>query len=101
MLLRPICRMSPWSSTKTVSGLDRFLPGSVNSTDPKIDDVEMVDAKISQVVMEGSHQLLAGRSVKPGFVWTSTSAYFLIYEAREDKSEADGPIRKVILWPGS
>jgi hypothetical protein len=58
----------------------------------------MVEAKISQVVI---HQLLAGRSVKPGFVRTSTSAYFLIYEAREDKSEADGPIRKVILWPGS
>jgi hypothetical protein len=38
----------------------------------------MVEAKISQVVMEGIHQLLAGRSVKPGFVWTSTSAYFLI-----------------------
>jgi hypothetical protein len=70
--------MSPWSSTKTVSG-PRSIPARFrNSTDPKIDDVEMVEAKISQVVMEGIHQLLAGRSVKPGFVWTSTSAYFLI-----------------------
>jgi hypothetical protein len=25
----------------------------------------------------------------------------LIYGTREDKSEADGPITKVILWPGS
>ena len=58
MLLRPICRMSPWSSTKTVSG-PRSIPARFrNSTDPKIDDVEMVEAKISQVVMEGIHQLL-------------------------------------------
>src|SRR5580692_2534703 len=36
----------------------------------------MVEAKIVQIVMNGIHQLLAGKSVKPGFVWTSTSTYF-------------------------
>src|SRR5580704_13687945 len=36
----------------------------------------MVEAKIVQILMNGIHQLLAGKSVQPGFVWTSTSAYF-------------------------
>jgi hypothetical protein len=33
--------------------LDRFLPRFRDSADPKIDDIEMVEAKISQVVMNG------------------------------------------------
>src|SRR5580692_11488910 len=36
----------------------------------------MVEAKIVQILMNGIHQLLAGKRVKPGFVWTSASAYF-------------------------
>ena len=36
----------------------------------------MVEAQISQVVMDSIHQLLAGKSVKPGFVWTSACAHF-------------------------
>jgi hypothetical protein len=35
--------------------LDRFLPRFRESADPKIDDVETVEAKISQVVMDGIH----------------------------------------------
>src|SRR5579872_470383 len=35
--------------------LDRFLPRFRESADPKIDNVEMVEAKISQVVLNGIH----------------------------------------------
>src|SRR4029077_10695096 len=55
---------------------DRFLSRFREATDPKIDDIEMVEAEIPQVVMDSIHQLLVGKSVKPGFVWTSACTHF-------------------------
>jgi hypothetical protein len=42
----------------------------------RVDDIEVVEAQISQVVMDRIHQVLAGKSVEPGFVGTSACAHF-------------------------
>src|SRR5262249_23611824 len=46
-----------------------------DSANPEIDDVESVQAEISQVVMNAVDKVLAGESMKPGLVGTPTIAH--------------------------
>src|SRR5262249_41049971 len=55
---------------------NRSLRRFRESANPKIDDVQCVKAEISQVVMNGINQLLARESMRPGFIWSATSAHF-------------------------
>jgi len=56
--------------------LNRSLERFEDRSNPKVDDIETIDPKISQVVMNTIDQLLAGKSRNPGPVCTPTSAYF-------------------------
>src|ERR1700691_6441808 len=56
--------------------LDGFLAGFHDSSNPKIDDIQRIETKVSQVVMEAVDELLAGESMNPRLVGTAPSAQF-------------------------
>ncbi len=57
----------------------RFRDGSLgwphDSSNPKIDDIQFVETEVSEIVVNAVDQLLTRKSMDPGFVFTSASAY--------------------------
>src|SRR5262249_45777589 len=55
--------------------LDGSVRGPLDSPDSQVDNIELIEAEISQVIMNRVDEFLAAKSVNPGLVCSPASAH--------------------------